>query len=204
MIKFQEFLDFIATQSDNLKKKKKKTLFHACELKSRHSAELFFFNFFQVPATASSDDDERKRLLQEEMEKFKAEMAQKREARQEAIKALNSRVSALEIEKEAAIAENIRLKEELEEVKNGAGLEALKLKLFEERRQEDENDFDDDESSKDEIIDGLNRQVKALKDVAKIGGEMMKIRELQVSSFCWRFETNLVFAKCASILIKEL
>ncbi|BET03237.1 Pleckstrin homology domain containing, family F (With FYVE domain) member [Nesidiocoris tenuis] len=134
-----------------------------------------------VPATASSDDDERKRLLQEEMEKFKAEMAQKREARQEAIKALNSRVSALEIEKEAAIAENIRLKEELEEVKNGAGLEALKLKLFEERRQEDENDFDDDESSKDEIIDGLNRQVKALKDVAKIGGEMMKIRELQVN-----------------------
>lgn len=162
----------------------------------------------------NASDLERKMKLEEDMRKFKEEMAQKREARKEAIQNLNQRILELQEERDKERHEKIKLEEELRKLRNGNELNELNRKedvaqctsetepaTVESHEQrnltksdaaqvEDENsegtstrNGDEDamsEHDKDEVIEGLERQVKALKDVAVIGGEMLKIRELQV------------------------
>ncbi|CAH1400072.1 unnamed protein product [Nezara viridula] len=107
----------------------------------------------ESPATHQDDASEaRKKEMEEEMRRFKADLAAKREARKEAIASLNRKIAELKDEVDKERKERERL----------------------------ESMLGDGQDSRAEI-EGLEKQVRALKDVASIGGEMLKIRELQVN-----------------------
>ncbi|KAF6203095.1 hypothetical protein GE061_003509 [Apolygus lucorum] len=151
-----------------------------------------------------ADEPDRKKILEDDMRRFKQEMAIKREARQEALKNLNKKISELQEEKEKECQENARLREELDKLKKG--IEAGEVRTTVGTQENEAAPRDDDEAinpvedrlesdidgdyleDKDEVIGGLERQVKALKDVALIGGEMLRIRELQVNELKSKLE----------------
>ncbi|XP_014281058.1 uncharacterized protein [Halyomorpha halys] len=107
----------------------------------------------ESPATHPDEASEtRKKEMEEDMRRFKADLAAKREARKEAIAGLNRKIAELKDEVDKERKERERL----------------------------ESMLGDGQDSRAEI-EGLEKQVRALKDVASIGGEMLRIRELQVN-----------------------
>ncbi|XP_014243156.1 kinesin-like protein KIF20B [Cimex lectularius] len=125
---------------------------------------------------APDDYEERKKTRIEEMERFKEELRKKREARHDAIQSLNTRIAQLTEENERVKKEN----------------ETLKHKL-------DCEESVEIDSEKKEELEELERQIKALKDVAIIGGDMLKIREQQVNELKAKLaaieETGLQYEK---------
>lgn len=152
----------------------------------------------ESPGSLSTDDeaDDRRRQHEEEMATFKAQLAAKREKRKEALDGLSRKICEL---KEELLSERMarqKLEAELRKVRSeshGREEASDQTRNIPEAAGNETTDEDVQEVVEDEIdpdteadrraeIEGLERQVKALKDVAAIGGEMLRIRELQVSS----------------------
>jgi len=117
--------------------------------------------------STSADEEERKSQREEEMKRFKEELAAKREARKGALAGLSKQLEELRAERDEEKSRREEAERALDEMKE-KGKETL---------EEDQLQA----QLKAEETEGLERQVKALKDVANIGAEMLKIREMQVN-----------------------
>lgn len=141
-------------------------------------------------------DDARKRDIQIELLRFKEELDKKKEARREALNSLGRRMADLRLEKDREKEEKEKLQVELLQLKmmNSQTMDRLKTLEIELKDVREEKEMWQKEaeeakraaaeerldSMKGEEVEGLERQVKALKDVAAISAEMLKIREMQV------------------------
>ncbi|XP_075231107.1 uncharacterized protein LOC142329994 [Lycorma delicatula] len=146
----------------------------------------------QVQINDIDDDfnnDSRLESNQKKLEVFKQELATKREARQKAISALTDKLKQLQQQVKAEeqsriIAENevTRLKELLKErgLKEELDKERLKVASIE-TELENERKLRLELEKEKEDAQEKEHQIRALREVASIGKEMLRIRELQVN-----------------------
>lgn len=143
-------------------------------------------------ATQSND---RAEVRKNEMDAFKKDLARKREARQKALATLQSEMEKLR--NEVTQERELRIKAEQErdqliETKTNSCPESMQseemkrlvevLEQETQKRQVAEEERDKLKEKESEL-EALEKQVRALKEVASIGREMLRIRELQVSNF---------------------